>query len=110
MAIVLLESESPVGPTICHLPIDHGRRGAPFSSLSLLLLFPTLHPTMTDRSNRSSLSPGYAIGILLSVPAGLLLAMRFGEGLSTGSFIAVAMIPAVIVCLAAWIETRRRNR
>lgn len=110
MAIVLLESESPVGPTICHLPIDHGRRGAPFSSLSLLLTFTTLHSTMTDRSKPAALSPGYAIGILLSVPAGLLLAMRFSDAWPIPKFLAVAMVPAVIVCLAAWIETRRRNR
>lgn len=65
---------------------------------------------MSDSDKPAALSPGYAVGILLSVPAGLILAMRYSGELGRTSFILVAMAPALLVCLAAYLEPRLRHR
>ena len=55
------------------------------------------------------MSPAYSIAILLSVPAGLILALYFAEW-ETWQQVGVSLIPAVLVLTVAYFHTRARKK
>lgn len=61
-------------------------------------------------SRSSRLSPAYSLAIFLSVPAGLLLALRYHSAFPTAATMAIAIGPAVVICLVAYLHTRLRSR
>lgn len=50
------------------------------------------------------MKPSYQIALLLSVPAGLMIIWRFGGLEADIKMFGLAMAPAIIVCLAAWLD------
>lgn len=59
--------------------------------------------------NDHTISPVYVLSIFLSVPAGIGLALLMELG-PTWHFMAVAIVPSVVVCLVAFFHTRHLNR
>lgn len=57
--------------------------------------------------SQPQLSPAYTLAIFLSLPAGLLLAIRYHAGLSPLAVVLLSMSPAVVVCLIAYLHTHR---
>lgn len=79
--------------------------------MPLLLARLSFSDAMSTSSSKppTNLSSGYTLAIFLSIPAGLIIGFRWFSHWPTPGFIAISCAPAVLICLAAYLDTRRRR-